>query len=80
MKKAALILATVAMLGAVATAPAEARGLHHRGVGLSTAAAVAVAATVAAETYGYGPGYGYYYGAAPVVYGAPVYYGSRYAW
>ena len=40
----------------------------------------AVAATVAAETYGYGPGYGTYYGAAPVVYGAPIYYGSRYAW
>ena len=76
MKKAALILATFATLAAVATAPAEARGLHHRGAGLATAAAVAVAATVAAEAYGYGPGYGTYYGAAPLVYGAPVYYGG----
>ena len=50
MKKAALILATVATLAAVAAAPAEARGLglHHRGGGLATAAAVAVAAGVSA--------------------------------
>jgi hypothetical protein len=74
MKKAALLLATVATLAAAVSAPAEARGLRHRGAGLATAAAVAVAATVAAEAYGYGPGYGYY--GAPGYYGSPVYYGG----
>jgi hypothetical protein len=73
MKKAALILATVATLAAAASAPAEARGLR----GGAAIAAAAVAAAVVADSYGYGygPGYGsYYYGAAPVYYGGPVYY------
>jgi hypothetical protein len=70
MKKTALILATVAAIGATAaTAPAQARGF---GVGVGVAVAAAVAAGVVADNY-YGPGYGYYYG-APVVYDAPVYY------
>ena len=74
MKKAALLLATVATLAAAVSAPAEARGFRHRGAGLATVAAVAVAATVAAKAYGYGPGYGYY--GAPVYYGGPVYHGG----
>jgi hypothetical protein len=75
MKKTAMLIATVATLAAVASAPAEARGHRARvGVGAGVAiAAAAVAATVAADAYGYGPGY--YYGPAPVYYGGPVYYG-----
>ena len=72
MKKAALLLTTVATLAAAVSAPAEARGFRHRGAGLATVAAVA--ATVAAEAYGYGPGYGYY--GAPGYYGGPVYQGG----
>ena len=58
MKKAALILATVAALGAAATAPAEARGL--RGGAALLGAAVATAVVVDSLSYGYGPDY--YYG------------------
>ena len=60
MKKTALILATVAALGAMAvTAPAEARGWRGGwgpGIGFGIAAGA-----LAAGAYGaYGPGYGYY--------------------
>jgi hypothetical protein len=72
MKKAALIIATIAALGATAvTAPAEARGgrgFGGAGIGLGIAAGA-----LAAGAYGaYGPGYGYGYG--------PRYYAPRYAY
>jgi hypothetical protein len=86
MKRTAIILATVAALGAaavVAPAPAEARGL---GPGLAFGlAAGAIGAGIAASTYPYGyygPGYGYYgpryyrpafYGGPYAYYGGPVY-------
>jgi hypothetical protein len=70
MKRTALVLATVAVLGAAAvTAPssAEARGI---GPGLAFGlAAGAIGAGIAASTYPYG--YGYY---GPRYYG-PAYYG-----
>jgi hypothetical protein len=75
MKKAAMIFATIAALGAtVATAPAEARGRHGfggAGLGLGIAAGA-----LAAGAYGaYGPGYGY----GPRYYGPPRYaYGDGY--
>src|SRR5947209_1738768 len=74
MKKTALILATVAAIGAAAvtTAPAEARGRGWGGpaIGLGIAAGA-----LAAGAYGaYGPGYGYY---GPRYY-RPRYYGYGY--
>ena len=75
MKKIAILLATVATLAAVVSAPAEARGRRIHNPGATTAGLVAgavVAATIANE-YGYGPGY---YGYGPRVYGGPVYYGA----
>jgi hypothetical protein len=71
MKKAALIIATIAALGATAvTAPAEARGRGFGGAGIGLGIA---AGALAAGAYGaYGPGYGYGYG--------PRYYGPRYAY
>ena len=80
MKKLLLTIATVSALAAVASAPAEARGLRpHHGVGIGVGggrgaaiAAAATAAAIAAEAYGYGyTPYGYYGG--PVAYG-PGYY------
>jgi len=80
MKKAALIIATVAALSSTAViAPAQARGLHLGGAAVATAIAAGVAANA---YYGYGPGYGYY---APgyayvapgyVVYGPGIYNGG----
>jgi len=72
MRKAAVILATVATLGAtLAAAPAEAR--YYRGggwgwgpgIGFGIAAGALTAGAIAAGAYGpygygYGPGYGYY--------------------
>jgi hypothetical protein len=72
MKKAALILATVATFAAVATAPAEARVLRVRPNLAIAATAAAVAADLAANAYLANAGYGYY---GPV-YGGPVYYGG----
>jgi hypothetical protein len=79
MKKTAVILATVAALGAAAvtTAPAEARG---RGWGPGPAIGLGLAAgALAAGAYGaYGPGYGYgYYGPR---YYRPHYYGYGYGY
>jgi hypothetical protein len=68
MKKLLLTIATVSALAAVASAPAEARGLRaHHGIGVggrgAAIAAAATAAAIAAEAYGYGYApYGYYYG------------------
>jgi energy-converting hydrogenase Eha subunit A len=77
MKKAAFIVATVAALAAIATAPAEARSLHAS-ARFPTATAAVIAAGVATDVYG---PYGYY---GPVSNGAPVYYswqpGFRYFW
>lgn len=77
MKKTAVILATVAALGAAAvtTAPAEARG---RGWGPGPAIGLGLAAgALAAGAYGaYGPGYGYY---GPRYY-RPHYYGYGYGY
>jgi hypothetical protein len=68
---------TLATLAAVATAPAEARGVRVRtGVAAVTAA---TAAAIAADAY-FNGGYGYYYGVAPVVYGAQVYVGGYRGW
>ena len=80
MKKLLLTIATISALAAVASAPAEARGLRpHHGVGIGVGgrgaaiAAAATAAAIAAEAYGYGYApYGYYAGTP--VYGAPGYY------
>ncbi len=85
MKKAALIVATVAALSSTAViAPAQARGFHHIGAGVAGAAvATAIAAGVAADAYyGYGPGYGYYapgyvYAPGYAVYGPGIYRGWR---
>ncbi len=66
MKKIALMLATVAALGAAVTAPAEARGL--RGGAALLGAAIATAVVVNSIGYGYGPGYYDY---------SPGYYGGR---
>ena len=66
MKKAALILATVATLAAVATEPAEARG--RRGGAALAVAAVATALVVDSIGYGYGPDYHY---GSPVHFGGP---------
>src|ERR1700712_1263553 len=82
MKKAALILATVATLGVGAVAgpaPAEARGGFGPGLAGGLIAG-AVIGGVASNAYGYGPGYGYG-GYAPGYYGggyAPAYYGGGY--
>ena len=73
MKKLALTVATIATLAAVATAPAEARGVRVRtDVAVATAAAAAIAADVYFNGYGRS-----YYGDTPVYYGAPVYGGYR---
>jgi hypothetical protein len=78
MKKAALILTTVAALGATAvTAPAEARRGWGPGaaIGFGLAAGALAAGAYGAYGpyygYGYGPGYGYY---RPRYY-RPAYYG-----
>jgi hypothetical protein len=71
MKKLALTIATIATLAAVATAPAEARGVRVR-----TDVAAATAAAIAADVYFNGYGH-YYYGDTPVYYGSPVYGGYR---
>jgi len=57
MKKLVLTIATVATLAAVASAPAEARGVRVR-----AGVAAATAAAIAADAY-FNGGYGYYYGA-----------------
>jgi hypothetical protein len=82
MKKAALIIATVAALGVTAvTAPAEARGFRGfggAGIGLGLAAGVLAAGAYGAYSpygYGYGPRY-YGYGYGPRYYG----YGPGYAY
>lgn len=94
MKKTALILATVAAIGATAvTAPAEARGWRHGGWGPGPAIGLGLAAgALAAGAYGaygpryYGPGYGYYgpryyhRGYGPYAYGGPRYYRSYGYW
>jgi hypothetical protein len=83
MKKTAVVLATVAALGAAAvtTAPAEARG---RGWGPGPAIGLGLAAgALAAGAYGaYGPGYGYYrpHYYRPHYYGYGYGYGPRYAY
>jgi hypothetical protein len=79
MKKIAILLATVATLAAVASAPAEAR--VRRGINPVVASSVlagAVVAAAAADQYGYGRGY--YYG--PRYYDGPVVYtgGWRRGW
>jgi hypothetical protein len=70
MKKLVLTIATIA---AVASAPAEARGVRVRG---GAAIAAATAAAIAADAY-YNGGYGYYYGGPVAYYGGPGYYGYR---
>jgi hypothetical protein len=82
MKKALVILAAVATVGATAvTAPAEARGI---GPGLAFGLA-AGALTAGAVAGAYGPGYGYYgypayydYGPGPYAYYGGPYYRHRY--
>ena len=66
------MMVTVAALGSMASAPAEARGGRVR-VGTGVAIAAAVAAGVAADAYysGYAPGY--YYAPRQVYYGGPLY-------
>jgi hypothetical protein len=78
MKKLILTIATVTVLAAAASVPAEARTLRPH-LHPAAAAAVAAAAAIAADAYLSGP-YGTYVGPAPVYYGAPVYlgYGYRY--
>jgi CRP-like cAMP-binding protein len=78
MKKAAVIVATIAALGALAVAaPAEARGGFGPGIGFGIAAgALAAGAYGAYGPYGYGPGYGYY---GPRYY-RPAYYGGPYGY
>jgi hypothetical protein len=84
MKKTAIVLATVAALGAAAvtTAPAEARG--GRGWGPGPAIGLGLAAgALAAGAYGaYGPDYGYYRPRyyRPHYYGYGYGYGPRYAY
>ena len=82
MRKAALILATVATLGVAAVtgpAPAEARGGFGPGLAGGLIAGALIGG-IASNAYGYGPGYGYYgSGYAPGYYGggyAPAYYGG----
>jgi len=82
MRKAALILATVAALGVTAVAapaPAEARGGFGPGLAGGLIAGALIGG-IASNAYGYGPGYGYYGGGyAPGYYGggyAPAYYGG----
>jgi hypothetical protein len=79
MKKAAVIVATIAALGTLAvTAPAaEARGGFGPGIGFGIAAgALAAGAYGAYGPYGYGPGYGYY---GPRYY-PPAYYAGPYGY
>jgi hypothetical protein len=92
MKKAAVIVATIAALGTLAVAaPAEARGGFGPGIGFGIAAgALAAGAYGAYNPYGYGPGYGYYdpryyrpaYFAGPYGYyrGGPRYYRHYRRW
>ena len=83
MKKAAMALATAAVVGfttLAAPSPAEA---HWRGGGFGPGLAggliaAAVIGGIASSAYAYGPRYGYYGGYAPAYYGgyAPAYYGG----
>ena len=82
MRKAAVILATVATLGVSAVAspaPAEARGGFGPGLAGGLIAGALIGG-IASNAYGYGPGYGYDGGGyAPGYYGggyAPAYYGG----
>jgi hypothetical protein len=80
MKRAALVLGTVATLGVTAVAapaPAEARGGFGPGLAGGLIAG-ALIGDLASTAYGYGPGYGYYGGYAPAYYddNAPGYYGG----
>lgn len=80
MKRTALILATVAALGATAvTAPAEARGWRRGGWGPGIGLGIAAGALAAGAYGAYGPyGYGYgprYYGYGPRYAYGPGYYG-----
>ena len=79
MRKAPLVIALAATLGATAVsapAPAEARNLFPAIAGGLVAGAVI--GGLASSAYGYGPGYGYYGGYGPAYYGgyAPAYYGG----
>lgn len=81
-KKAALVLGTVATVALAAAQPAEARWRHGGGWGpglIGGLAAGALIAGAASSAYAYGPGYGYYgpgYGYyAPRRYYRPAYYG-----
>jgi hypothetical protein len=85
LKKTALIVATVATLGATAvTAPAEARGRGWGGPAIGLSIAAGALAAGAYGPYGYGPYYGHrryyrpaYYGYGPgpyAYYGGPRYY------
>lgn len=77
MKKTAIVLTTVAALGAMAmTAPAEARnGRNAAAIGAGIAAGA-----IAAGVGGYRPAYGYGYGPAYYGpgYGSYAYYGAPY--
>jgi hypothetical protein len=89
MRRAWMILATVAAVGATAVtapAPAEARGLGP-GLAFGLAAGALTAGAIAGAYgpyYGYGPGYGYYgypaygYGPGPYAYYGGPYYRHRY--
>jgi hypothetical protein len=80
MRKAVLVLATAASLGAATVAaPSTAEARHGFGPGLAGGLiAGAVIGGLASSAYAYGPGYGYGY--APAYYGgyAPAYYGGYY--
>ena len=88
MKRTALIMATVAALGAAAiSSPAEARYRSWGpGIGFGLAAGALTAGAIAASHPYYGPGYGYYgpryrrayYGPGPYAYYGPRYYAPRY--
>ena len=83
MRKAALVIATVATLGIgaiTAPAPAEARGGFGPGLAGGLIAGALIGG-IASNAYGYGPGY-YGGGYAPSYYGggyAPAYYDGGYA-
>jgi hypothetical protein len=74
MKRTALVLGTIAALGAASmTQPAEARGGRGAAIGFGLAAG-ALMAGAAANAYAYDRGPGYY------GYGGPVYHGPRYGY
>jgi hypothetical protein len=85
LRKAAIIVAAVAALATVTTAPAEARWRGGWGPGLAfglAAGALAAGAYGAYGPYGYGYGYGpryygYYGGPGPYAYYGGPYYGPR---